>query len=168
MPIDRALFFQTHTKFLRDKLLTWRNGLRLEGKKLIFTNGVFDILHSGHIMYLEKAHEFGNVLFVGLNSDESVRRIKGPNRPLSPQQDRAEVLGALRAVDALAIFEEDTPLELIKLVLPDVLIKGADYTRASIVGADVVEAHGGHVLTVPLSEGRSTSGIVEKILERYK
>jgi rfaE bifunctional protein nucleotidyltransferase chain/domain len=151
----------------RKRLAEWREDLKKSGTPLVFTNGVFDILHAGHAGYLMEARNAGGALMVGLNSDASVRAIKGPNRPIQHEADRALLLASLRCTDAVVIFDEETPLELIRSVLPDILIKGADYSRATIVGADEVEAHGGHVLTIPLAEGRSTSGIVEKILERY-
>ena len=151
----------------RKRLAEWREHLRKSGTPLVFTNGVFDILHAGHAGYLMEARNAGGSLVIGLNSDQSVRAIKGPNRPIQNEADRALLLASLRCTDAVVIFDEETPLDLIRFVLPDILIKGADYSRATIVGADDVEAHGGRVLTLPLAEGRSTSGIVEKILERY-
>jgi rfaE bifunctional protein nucleotidyltransferase chain/domain len=152
----------------RERLAEWRDHLRKSGTALVFTNGVFDILHAGHAGYLTEARNAGGPLMIGLNSDASVRAIKGPNRPIQHEEDRALLLASLRCTDAIVIFEEETPLELIRFVLPDILIKGADYSRATIVGADEVEAHGGRVQTIALTEGRSTSGIVEKILERYR
>ncbi len=147
--------------------MEWRENLRRSGTALVFTNGVFDILHAGHVGYLMEARNAGGALIIGLNSDASVRAIKGPNRPIQQEGDRALLLASLKCTDAVVIFDEETPMELIRFVLPDILIKGADYSRATIIGADDVEAHGGRVLTIPLAEGRSTSGIVEKILERY-
>ncbi len=131
--------------------------LRREGKKIVFTNGVFDILHRGHVDYLARARSFGDVLIVGLNSDRSVRRLKGPDRPLQPQRDRAAILLALRAVDYVVVFGEDTPARLIAQIRPDVLVKGADYRLDQIVGADFVKAYGGKVRRVRLTPGRSTS-----------
>jgi rfaE bifunctional protein nucleotidyltransferase chain/domain len=151
----------------REQLAAWREHLQKSGTPLVFTNGVFDILHAGHAGYLMEARNAGGALIIGLNSDASVRAIKGPNRPIQHEEDRALLLASLRSTDAVVIFDEETPLELIQFVLPDILIKGADYSRATIVGADAVEAHGGRVQTIALTEGRSTSGIVEKILERY-
>ena len=151
----------------RKRLAEWRENLRKSGTALVFTNGVFDILHAGHAGYLMGARNAGDALIIGLNSDASVRAIKGPNRPIQQEADRALVLSSLRCTDAVVVFDEETPLELIRFVLPDILIKGADYSRETIVGADDVEVHGGRVQTIPLAEGRSTSGIVEKILERY-
>lgn len=139
-----------------------RDNLRCKGGSIVFTNGVFDILHAGHVMYLEAARAMGDILVVGMNTDESVQRIKGPTRPVNVQEDRAFVLAALRCVDHVVLFDEDTPLILITTLMPDVLVKGGDYTRETIVGADVVEANGGIVATIPLLEGRSTTGIIAK------
>lgn len=166
--ITFAPVFDFRTPKGREELGNWRSRFRETKQKLVFTNGVFDLLHAGHVSYLREARNTGDALILGLNSDASVRRIKGPKRPLQTEQDRALILSGLRIIDAVAIFDEETPLELIKFVLPDIMIKGADYTRDTIVGADVVEAHGGQVLTIPLAEGRSTSGIVERILEVYR
>lgn len=139
-----------------------RNELRSKGGSIVFTNGVFDILHAGHVMYLEAARAMGDVLIVGMNTDESVRRIKGPTRPVNAQQDRALVLAALRCVDHVVLFDDDTPLNLITTIMPNVLVKGGDYTRDTIVGADEVEAGGGTVATIPLLDGRSTTNIIAK------
>jgi rfaE bifunctional protein nucleotidyltransferase chain/domain len=131
---------------------------------VVFTNGVFDLLHPGHVELLEAARREGAALIVGLNSDASVRRLKkGSERPLVPEAARARVLAGLAAVDCVVLFEEDTPLELIKSLLPDVLVKGADYRRDSIVGADWVESRGGRIVRVPLVEGFSTSSLVERL-----
>jgi D-beta-D-heptose 7-phosphate kinase/D-beta-D-heptose 1-phosphate adenosyltransferase len=131
---------------------------------VVFSNGVFDLLHPGHVELLEAARGEGAALVVGLNSDASVRRLnKGSERPLLPEAARARMLAGLAAVDCVVLFEEDTPLELIKSLLPDVLVKGADYRRDSIVGADWVEARGGRVVRVPLVEGFSTSSLVERL-----
>lgn len=146
--------------------------LRRGGKKVVFTNGVFDILHVGHVTYLEKAKAEGDVLVVGLNDDASVRRLnKGPERPINPEDARAKVLSGLRCVDLVIIFGEDTPLELIKMVSPDVLVKGGDYDPTStdpndkryMVGSDILRAKGGEVKTIPLVEGFSTTSIVQKL-----
>ena len=139
-----------------------RKELRSKQQKVVFTNGVFDILHAGHVMYLAAARSMGDVLVVGLNADESVNRLKGPTRPVNTELDRAQVLAALRCVDHVVLFTEDTPLRVITTLLPDVLVKGGDYTRDTIVGADAVEAHGGIVATIPLLEGRSTTNIIAK------
>ncbi|MFQ6008991.1 MAG: D-glycero-beta-D-manno-heptose 1-phosphate adenylyltransferase [Candidatus Zixiibacteriota bacterium] len=139
------------------------NRLRRAGKKIVFTNGVFDILHRGHIEYLAKAKSCGDVLIVGLNTDASVRRIKGWQRPIQKQQDRAAILLALKAVDYVVLFGEDTPDKLIRMVKPDVLVKGADWRLSQIAGADFVRSYGGKVKRVKLSEGHSTSAIIKKL-----
>lgn len=139
-----------------------RQELRMKPVRIVFTNGVFDILHAGHVTYLEAARALGDVLVVGLNSDASVRRLKGPSRPINTQDDRARVLSALRCVDHVIIFDDDTPLDVVTALLPDVLVKGGDYTRDTVVGADVVEDHGGRVEIIPLLEGRSTTSIIAR------
>jgi D-glycero-beta-D-manno-heptose 1-phosphate adenylyltransferase len=141
---------------LKNRISMWR----FLNEKIVFTNGCFDILHRGHIEYLSAAHDKGNVLVIGLNSDASVKRIKGEGRPVLDETSRAMALASLRFVDAVVLFDEDTPLELIKLVQPDVLVKGGDYTEATIVGADLVKARGGEVVVIPLTEGYSTSSIL--------
>ncbi|MFT5366749.1 MAG: rfaE bifunctional protein nucleotidyltransferase chain/domain [Candidatus Latescibacterota bacterium] len=147
----------------REQAINVRNRLREIGTKTVFTNGCFDLLHRGHVTYLQKAREQGDVLFLGLNTDASVQRLKGPNRPILPLEDRAGVLAALECIDHIIPFDEDTPQELIAALLPDVLIKGGDYQIQDIVGREEVEAAGGTVTTIPLVEGRSTTNIVEKI-----
>lgn len=144
-----------------------RAHLRRTNRSLVFTNGVFDILHRGHCEYLDAARRCGDALLVGLNSDASVRRLKGPNKPIVPEDDRAFVLAMLACVDYVVLFDEDTPFELISALVPDVLVKGADYTLDTIVGRDVVEAAGGRVLTIPLTPGRSSTNIVQTVIERY-
>lgn len=136
--------------------------LREVGQRVVFTNGVFDILHAGHVTYLEQARALGDTLVVGLNTDASVRRLKGPERPINTEADRACVLAALRAVDHVILFGDDTPIDVITALMPDVLVKGGDYTRDTIVGADVVEARGGVVCTIPLVEGQSTTAIINR------
>ena len=150
-----------------DELQATRNRMRSEKKKVVFTNGVFDIIHRGHIEYLLKAKELGDVLIVGLNTDTSVRRLKGEKRPLVPQDDRAFILANLIPVNYVCMFAEDTPLELISMIVPDVLVKGADYKIADIVGREVVERAGGKVETIEFVPNRSTSGIIEQVLERF-
>lgn len=145
-----------------DQLRTLVDTLRGAHKRIVFTNGVFDILHAGHTTYLDAARALGDVLIVGLNSDASVKRLKGPERPINTESDRATVLEALRSVDYVVLFEQDTPLELITMIVPDVLVKGGDYTRQTIIGADVVEQHGGRVVTIPLVEGRSTTNVINR------
>lgn len=155
------------------RLCTWsemaeeRAKLRRDGRRLVFTNGVFDIIHRGHCEYLRDARNHGDALVVGLNSDTSVRRLKGEKKPIVPEEDRAAVLCALQAVDYVVIFCEDTPAALISELLPDVLIKGGDYALDDIVGRADVEAAGGTVLTIPLTEGRSSTNIISTIIERY-
>ena len=135
----------------------------LKSKKVVFTNGCFDLLHAGHIQVLAEAAAQGDVLVVGLNTDASIRRLKGANRPLQDQQSRALVMAAQAVVDVVILFDEDTPLNLINRLKPDVLVKGGDYTRSEIVGSDVVLAAGGEVVVVPLREGYSTTNIIAKI-----
>ena len=137
-----------------------------EGKKVVFTNGVFDLLHIGHITYLAKAAELGDKLVIGLNSDNSVRRIKGEDRPVNDQNSRAALLAALFFVDAITLFEEDTPFNLITGLLPDILVKGADYSVEQIVGAKEVLANGGAVKTINFVEGYSSTSIINKIRNR--
>lgn len=133
--------------------------------RVVFTNGCFDLVHAGHVDYLYEARRLGDALVVGLNSDASVRRLKGPGRPITTQDDRARVLAGLACVDAVTIFDEDTPRELIAELLPDVLVKGGDYRAEDVVGGDVVESAGGRVVIVPLTPGRSTTGIIRSILQ---
>jgi D-beta-D-heptose 7-phosphate kinase/D-beta-D-heptose 1-phosphate adenosyltransferase len=139
-----------------------------EGRKIVFTNGCFDILHVGHVRYLQEAKKLGQVLVLGLNSDASVRGLKGEKRPLVPQEERAEVLAALEAVDYITIFDEPTPLELIRCLKPDFLVKGGDWSEDAIVGGDLVKGWGGRVVVAPLIEGRSTTNVVERILQVYR
>ncbi len=133
------------------------------GKKVVFTNGVFDLLHIGHITYMAKAAELGDKLIIGLNSDSSVKRIKGESRPVNDQSNRAAILAALFFVDAIVVFDEDTPLNLITALMPDILVKGADYSIDNIVGAKEVMANGGEVKTINFVEGYSSTSIIEKI-----
>lgn len=144
---------------LKDNIATWKS----ESKKVVFTNGVFDLLHLGHITYLAKAAELGDKLIIGLNTDASVKRLKGESRPVNDQNNRAALLAALFFVDAVILFEEDTPRELITRLLPDVLIKGADYTIDNIAGAKEVLANGGEVKTITLVDGYSSTAIINKI-----
>ena len=137
--------------------------LRATGKSVVFTNGVFDLLHVGHLRYLQQARALGDALIVGLNSDRSVRANKGAGRPITPEAERAEILSALACVDGVVVFDEDTPHEIIVALQPDVLVKGADWAADAIVGRDVVEARGGRVVRVPIETGHSTSALVEKI-----
>lgn len=134
-----------------------------QSKKIVFTNGCFDILHVGHARYLEQAKTLGDILVVGLNSDESVKRLKGPTRPIQTEEDRKELLLALKPVDMVVIFSEDTPLELIKKIKPHFLVKGGDWSEDQIVGSDFVKSIGGKVMSLPFSQGKSTTNIVDKI-----
>lgn len=145
---------------------TERARLRAAGKKLVFTNGAFDILHAGHVTYLQFAREQGDALCVGLNSDASVKRYKGDLRPVNPQDDRALVLAALACVDYVVIFDEDEPKELIGEIIPDVLVKGADWAHY-VSGRDIVQAHGGQVVLAQMVEGRSTSNTIQRIVQAY-
>lgn len=147
----------------RKKIAGHCRRLKARKKRIVFTNGVFDIIHMGHVRYLFKAKTFGDVLIVGLNTDLSVRRIKGPKRPINKQADRAGILAALEMVDYIVLFSEDTPAKLIAQVKPDVLVKGADYRLSEIVGADFVKACGGRIERIRLHPGRSTSAILKKI-----
>ena len=135
---------------------------RSESRRIVFTNGVFDLLHPGHVRYLRAARREGDVLIVGINSDRSVRENKGPSRPIMPQQERAEVLEALQCVDAVVVFDEETPARIISHLQPDVLVKGADWAADAIVGRETVEARGGRVVRVPVEAGWSTSAIIER------
>ena len=146
-----------------DDLVNLGNELRAQQQTVVFTNGVFDILHAGHVMYLEKARQLGTVLVVGVNADESVRRLKGPSRPVNTLEDRMTVLSALRCVDYVVPFSEDTPQRVISELIPAVLVKGGDYTRETVVGAEVVEQNGGRVVIIPLLEGRSTTNIINRV-----
>ena len=147
----------------REAVLSQIHELQQSGRKIVFTNGCFDVLHFGHVNYLLEAKKLGDLLVIGLNSDESVRRLKGPTRPVNGEKERAFVLAALACVDYVTLFEEDTPEELIKVVRPDVLVKGGDYTLDRIVGADFVLQNGGSVSTIPFVEGFSSTQIIEQL-----
>jgi len=136
---------------------------RRAGKRIVFTNGVYDILHPGHVRYLTAARAEGDALIVGVNSDRSVKAIKGPSRPINPENERAEILAALACVDVAVVFDQDTPAEIIKAIQPDVLVKGADWAENAIVGRDTVEARGGRVVRMPIEEGWSTTGLLSKV-----
>ena len=146
-----------------ENLFPYLNIWRFQDQKIVFTNGCFDLLHLGHIDYLSKAADLGNKLVIGLNSDHSTSALKGPNRPITNQTSRSHLLASLFFVDAVVLFDEETPYELIKAVRPDVLVKGADYTIDKIVGADIVLSNGGEVKTIEYIEGYSTSAIEQKI-----
>ena len=147
----------------QDELLSERERLRAAGRKLVFTNGVFDLLHVGHVRYLQQARQLGDALVVAINSDRSVRELKGETRPLTSANDRLEVLAALSAVDYVAVFDDLSPRTLIAQLLPDVLVKGGDYSLDQIHGREEVEAAGGQVVSLPFVEGASTSAIIEKM-----
>jgi rfaE bifunctional protein nucleotidyltransferase chain/domain len=143
-------------------------GLRRQGKRVVFTNGCFDLLHPGHIHTLTQARALGDVLVVGLNSDDSARRLKGARRPILPESERAMLLSALEAVDYVTVFGEDTPLELIRLLRPQVLVKGGDWSPEAVVGKKEVEENGGEVVRIPYRPGFSTTGLIERILSAYR
>jgi len=153
--------------YLQKELTELRSTWKRERKTVVFTNGVFDIIHRGHVEYLLSARRWGDVLIVGVNSDASVKRIKGPLRPIVQESDRAFIISQLVCVDAVCVFDEDTPLNLISAVVPDILVKGADYTIENIVGRDVVEKNGGAVKTIEFIPNRSTTNIVETIVNRF-
>lgn len=155
------------TLYSRNEIKKIRAGLKAEGLKVVFTNGVFDILHAGHVDYLNKARAAGDVLILGLNSDASVRRIKGEKRPIVPEIERAFVLANLKSVDYVTLFEEDTPHDIITDLIPDILIKGADWAIDKIVGRDIVEENGGMVKTIEFVNQTSTTNIIKTVLERY-
>ena len=152
-----------HKIFEKEALVRECNIWRAMGKKIVFTNGCFDILHHGHLDLLACAADFGNVLIVGINTDSSVQRLKGPARPVTNEQDRAFQVASLLCTDAVCLFDEDTPEELIKLIKPDVLVKGGDYTIDKIVGADFVQSNGGSVEIIPFVTGYSTTSLIERI-----
>lgn len=147
----------------RNSIAKLTKELKEKGKIIVFTNGCFDIIHSGHTKYLSEAKKLGDYLIVGLNSDSSVKMLKGDTRPINSEEDRAEVLSALKPVDFVTIFDEETPAELIEEIIPNVLVKGGDYTADSIVGADTVQKHNGKVLIIPFVPGKSTSKIINKM-----
>jgi D-beta-D-heptose 7-phosphate kinase/D-beta-D-heptose 1-phosphate adenosyltransferase len=152
----------------RKELLRIMKDLKAKGKRIVFTNGCFDLLHIGHVRYLEKARALGNVLVVGVNSDSSVRKLKGPKRPILPEEERAGILSGLGCVDYITIFREIDPLKLITSLRPDVLVKGGDWTKEQTVGKEVVERSGGEVVIIPFIKGASTSNLIETILEKYE
>jgi rfaE bifunctional protein nucleotidyltransferase chain/domain len=150
-----------------DEIVQWRVRLRDRGMKLVFTNGCFDILHIGHVRYLNMARSLGDALVVGINSDRSIHEIKGKSRPIVPELERAEVLAALACVDFVFVFDDSTPKRVIDTIVPDILVKGADWNLDEIVGRDTVENAGGVVLNIPLVDGSSTTEIIRKILECF-
>jgi D-beta-D-heptose 7-phosphate kinase/D-beta-D-heptose 1-phosphate adenosyltransferase len=149
--------------FTVSEAVAFAHGRRAKGDTVVFTNGVFDLLHPGHVRYLQHARSLGDALIVGVNSDRSVRANKGSGRPINPEMERAEILAALACVDAVAIFDEETPFEIISAIEPDVLVKGADWAENAVIGRDIVEARGGRVVRATIEEGYSTTAILEKI-----
>ena len=153
-----------HKLVTRGAAARWVRQQQAQGHRVVFTNGCFDLLHPGHVAYLEQARSLGEALIVGVNTDASARRLnKGQGRPLTPESDRARVLAALACVDRVVLFDEDTPLELITLLKPDVLVKGGDYQLSEIVGREVVQARGGQVLTLPFVPGYSTTALLQRL-----
>ena len=151
----------------REQLLVELGQHRAAGKKIVFTNGCFDLVHIGHVQYFKFARAQGDLLVVGVNTDDGIRRLKGPKRPIICQEDRLGVLEGLESIDYVVLFDQDTPLDLIEAIRPEVLVKGQDYTKDKVVGAEVVESYGGVVTLAPLAEGRSTSGVIQRIVEAY-
>ena len=151
-----------------NELIEIRNKLKKDNKKVVFTNGCFDILHAGHVDYIIKAKEKGDILIVAVNSDSSMKRIKGTFRPIVPQNERAFIISSLKPVDYVVIFEEDTPYEIITKLIPDILVKGEDWSIENIVGRDIVEANGGKVETIKFVNNQSTTNIIKTVLERFK
>ena len=152
----------------RKKLVSAVMKLKRSGKKVVFTNGCYDILHVGHVRFLKAAKKMGDILLLALNSDASVRRIKGPKRPVTGQKERAELMAALDCVDIVAFFEEDDPYGIIKDVVPDVLVKGGDWPIDKIIGADIVKAAGGKVRNIKYIKGKSTTNVIARVLKYYK
>ena len=150
-----------------EEIKTIREKLKKENKKVVFTNGCFDLIHAGHVDYLTKARAFGDILIVGLNSDSSIRRIKGDKRPILLEDERAFVISNIKPVDYVTIFQEDTPAELIEELIPNILVKGADWAIENIVGRDVVEANGGEVKTIKFVNNQSTTKIISSILDKF-
>jgi rfaE bifunctional protein nucleotidyltransferase chain/domain len=149
------------------ELKTIRTKLKASNKKVVFTNGVFDLIHSGHVDYLSKAKSLGDILIVGLNSDDSVKRIKGDKRPILKQEERAFILSNLKPVDYVVLFDDDTPEKLISEIIPDILVKGADWAVEKIVGKEIVEKNGGKVMNIEFVNDQSTSKIIDLIVQRY-
>ncbi|HEX7324930.1 MAG TPA: D-glycero-beta-D-manno-heptose 1-phosphate adenylyltransferase, partial [Rhodanobacteraceae bacterium] len=151
----------------RDALTERVRGWRHAGKRVVLTNGCFDLLHAGHLALLHQAAQYGDVLIVAINSDASIRRLKGPGRPVVPAPERTALLAALTCVDAVTLFREDTPLELLRAIHPDVLVKGQDYQLKEVIGREIVESNGGRVVLVPLVADKSTTASIERITSRY-
>lgn len=161
MTLIKEKIYQSH-QHIKDQIAIWK----ASGKKIVFTNGCFDLVHVGHVLYLENAAQLGDILIVGLNSDDSVRRLKGPTRPINDILNRSHVLAALASVDAVIVFEEDTPYDIIKTIMPDILVKGGDWKPDQIVGSDLVLEHGGQVLSLNFVDGYSTTNIENKIIQQ--
>ena len=162
--MDYFNFIQKKIVYRKEDLFTTLNQWRFKEEKIVFTNGCFDILHRGHTDYLAKAASLGSKFIIGLNTDASVKRLKGKNRPVNPEYARAFVLASLIYTDKIILFEEDTPLELIRYIQPDMLVKGSDYSPENIIGYDIVKAKGGKIMTIDLTEGYSTTSILDKIV----
>jgi len=152
----------------REELGAILEDMKKKGKRIVFTNGCFDLLHVGHIRYLEEAKGFGDILVVGMNGDRSVRNLKGPERPILPEEERAEILSGLGCVDYVTLFDEPDPFQLISVLKPHTLVKGGDWTRETTVGREVVEESGGEIVILPFVQGSSTSNIIQTILKRYE
>ena len=152
----------------RKELVKIIKNLRAKGKRIVFTNGCFDLLHIGHVRYLEEAKKRGDILVVGVNSDASVRKLKGPKRPILPEEERAEILSGLGCVDYVTFFQEIDPMKLITSLHPDILVKGGDWAKEQIVGGEVVERSGGEVVIIPFVKKASTSNLIQTILKRYE
>ncbi len=152
----------------RSELVKKIRALKKQGKKIVFTNGCYDLLHGGHVRFLAKARKMGDILVLALNSDASVRRIKGPKRPITPQSERTELMSYLESVDIVTLFNENDPYQIISDIVPDVLVKGGDWGLDKIIGADVVKANGGKVKNIKYENGKSTTNIIKKIVEVYK
>lgn len=159
----KAVDYLNHKMMKEEDLLRWVERWKFAGKKIVFTNGVFDLLHAGHIHSLKQAAVFGDILIVGVNSDASVKRLKGESRPVQCAEDRIEILSSLEMVDAVVLFEDDTPLPLIQKIKPNILVKGGDYSIDTIVGAKEVLALGGSVQIIPLIPGKSSTGLINKL-----
>lgn len=162
--MDYFNFIQKKIVYRKEDLFTTLNQWHFKEEKIVFTNGCFDILHRGHTDYLAKAASLGSKFIIGLNTDASVKRLKGKNRPVNPEYARAFVLASLIYTDKIILFEEDTPLELIRYIQPDILVKGSDYSPENIIGYDIVKAKGGKIMTIDLTEGYSTTSILDKIV----
>ncbi|MFZ1526729.1 MAG: D-glycero-beta-D-manno-heptose 1-phosphate adenylyltransferase [Saprospiraceae bacterium] len=161
MSLIKEKIYHSH-QHIKDQIALWK----ASGKKIVFTNGCFDLVHVGHVLYLESAAQLGDILVVGLNSDDSVRRLKGPTRPINDILNRSHVLAALASVDAVIIFEEDTPYDTIHTILPDVLVKGGDWAPELIIGSEVVLKNGGQVLSLDFVDGYSTTNIENRIIRQ--